>query len=113
MFHVHVRSYAPIIRDQTKKTGVTKCNTADVKRDFEGDWTFTAFGPAIWAGQYYRGMNGGQGESLVPAYTRGSISLSLTCLVVRCDDSCQLLFEGHDSGLITCLLYTSTLVVGL
>ena len=72
---MQVRSYAPPLREITKRSGVTKCNTADVKRDFEGDWTFTAFGPAIWAGQYYRGMNGGQGESLVPPITRGRVSL--------------------------------------
>jgi hypothetical protein len=76
MWNVQVRSYAPVIREQTKKTGVTKCNTKEVKRDFEGDWTFTAFGPAIWAGQGFCGIDGSQGQSLAGAsvYTQKHLS---------------------------------------
>lgn len=36
------------LRELTKRSGFTKCDTDEKKREFRGDWDFATFGPAEW-----------------------------------------------------------------
>jgi hypothetical protein len=41
------------LRDITKRTGWTKCDTQEKKTKFRGDWDFATFGPGLWVGHQH------------------------------------------------------------
>jgi hypothetical protein len=41
------------LRDVTKRTGWTKCDTQEKKTKFRGDWDFATFGPGLWVGHVH------------------------------------------------------------